>query len=339
MTKHKTKKVPEAFTTCSVVLTLTFCNDVIFSSNSFLRFTSFHLVLKEFVGFFIARFEDLYNFFCDHGFDHLKKLSEWVVDDRVRPSVIGARFGAFLDLSLPKHDHALLSSFVEHYDLSVEYLGENLCEGDTGAIKLDTLKNKFQNVPVEIDRSELTYYIRAYLLYVLGTTILPDKSGSLVPTLFMVGTKEPDWSGNIPKIYNRFSPKYFIDNWMGFPSPGNSLLVNRQPCDMSSVLQSKVQLYIIEYKTSLAGIMMVLQVRRVDLNKTTLNTVVGFASDGSVGEKLKGIIVYALCRFVPCLSLSLLSAKVEELERKLKGRYEAESLLHQKVEEVEREAA
>ncbi|KAG5560060.1 hypothetical protein RHGRI_003373 [Rhododendron griersonianum] len=120
----------------------------------------------------------------DQGFDHLKKLSEWVVDDRVRPSVIGARFGAFLDLSLPKHDHALLLSLVEHYDvsercvvfndvklhfgledvwhikglpvdgetvtgvegnpiqLSEEYLGDNLYEGNRGAIKLDTLKKQ-----------------------------------------------------------------------------------------------------------------------------------------------------------------------------------------------------
>lgn len=40
------------------------------------------------------------------------------MDDRVRLLVVGAGFGAFLDLSPPKHDHALLSSLVEHYDVS-----------------------------------------------------------------------------------------------------------------------------------------------------------------------------------------------------------------------------
>lgn len=149
------------------------------------------------------------------------------MDDRIQSSVIDARFGAFLDLSPPKHDHALLSSLVDHYDvsercfvfndvklhfgledvwhitglpidgeavtgvegnpiqLSVKYLGETLCEGKRGAIKLSTLKNRFRNVPAKTDSSELTYYIRAYLLYVLGTAILPDKSGSLVPTIYL----------------------------------------------------------------------------------------------------------------------------------------------------------
>lgn len=46
------------------------------------------------------------------------ELKNWVVDDKVRSSLIGAKFGAFLDLSMPKHDHALLSSLMEHYDVS-----------------------------------------------------------------------------------------------------------------------------------------------------------------------------------------------------------------------------
>lgn len=46
------------------------------------------------------------------------ELKNWVIDDKVRSSLIGVKFGAFLDLSPPKHDHALLSSLMEHYDVS-----------------------------------------------------------------------------------------------------------------------------------------------------------------------------------------------------------------------------
>ncbi|KAI8566191.1 hypothetical protein RHMOL_Rhmol02G0020800 [Rhododendron molle] len=109
-------------------------------------------------------------------------------------------------MSPPKHDHALLSSLVEHYDvsercfvfndvklpfgledvwhiiglpvdgeavtgvegnpiqLSEEYLRENLCEGNRGAIKLDTLKKKFQKVE-ELERELKGRYEAETLLH------------------------------------------------------------------------------------------------------------------------------------------------------------------------------
>ncbi|KAG5560061.1 hypothetical protein RHGRI_003374 [Rhododendron griersonianum] len=127
------------------------------------------------------------------GFDHLKKLREWVVDDRVREicfvfNDVKLHFGledVWHITRLPVDGEAVTEVEGNPFQLSVEYLGENLCKGKRGAIKLSTLKNRFQNVPVEIDSSELTYYIRAFLLYVLGTAILLDKWGSLVPTIYL----------------------------------------------------------------------------------------------------------------------------------------------------------
>lgn len=57
----------------------------------------------------------------------------------------------------------------------------------TGCVKLNWLRNELQKVSEEVlhDHGKLMYYVRAYVLYLIGSMIVPDKTGTLASICFL----------------------------------------------------------------------------------------------------------------------------------------------------------
>ena len=51
-------------------------------------------------------------------------------------------------------------------------------------VKLTWLRENFAEVPKNIDEEKLMYYVKAYVLYIIGSVVCPDKSAT-VPLMFL----------------------------------------------------------------------------------------------------------------------------------------------------------
>lgn len=69
-----------------------------------------------------------------------------------------------------------------------KYLGCNGCgEKRTGITNFEWLQENFELVPETIDKDspEIEPYVRAFLLYLIGSVVVPDYSGSRVPVMYL----------------------------------------------------------------------------------------------------------------------------------------------------------
>ncbi|KAH7849015.1 hypothetical protein Vadar_011747 [Vaccinium darrowii] len=81
---------------------------------------------------------------------------------------------------LPVDGKAVTDFDGDYEQTYITYLKKNSKWGRTGCVKLNWLRDNFMDIPETAlnYHEEFMYYVRAYVLYIIGTIIVPDKTGT-----------------------------------------------------------------------------------------------------------------------------------------------------------------
>ncbi|KAM7464804.1 hypothetical protein LguiB_012366 [Lonicera macranthoides] len=87
-----------------------------------------------------------------------------------------------------------ISELRSKFPVCTQYLGKNGKAGKTGCVRLRWLRENFEKLPKDVPEGseQFMWHVRAYVLYIIGSMILPNKSGAYVSISLLPLLKQKD---------------------------------------------------------------------------------------------------------------------------------------------------
>ncbi|KAM7460802.1 hypothetical protein LguiA_028923 [Lonicera macranthoides] len=87
-----------------------------------------------------------------------------------------------------------ISELRSKFPVCTQYLGKNGKAGKTGCVRLRWLRENFEKLPEDVPEGseQFMWHVRAYVLYIIGSMILPNKSGAYVSISLLPLLKQKD---------------------------------------------------------------------------------------------------------------------------------------------------